>query len=78
MIAYDGHTGWANTRALKIAGINRHTKAPANGTIVKDPRSGDSSYRLTNINRSEPSASLFEVPADYRIRETGIRQFERQ
>jgi hypothetical protein len=47
-------------------------------TEHKDPRSGDSTYRLTNISRNEPSASLFEVPADYRIRETGIRRFERQ
>lgn len=36
LVAYDGHTGWANTRALKAAGITRRTKAPANGTIVKD------------------------------------------
>jgi hypothetical protein len=47
-------------------------------TEHKDPRSGDSSYKLTSITRSEPAASLFEVPADYRIRETGIRRFDRQ
>jgi hypothetical protein len=47
-------------------------------TEHKDPRSGDSTYRLTNISRNEPAASLFEVPADYRIRETGIRRFDRQ
>lgn len=41
LTAYDGHTGWANTRALKLAGINRRTKNPANGTVVKDPRSGE-------------------------------------
>ncbi len=41
LIAYDGHTGWANTRALKLAGITRRTKAPANGVIVKDPRTGE-------------------------------------
>ena len=41
LTAYDGHTGWANTRALKLAGINRRTKNPANGTIVKDPRTGE-------------------------------------
>jgi predicted amidohydrolase YtcJ len=41
LIAYDGHTGWANTKALKAAGINRRTKAPANGVIVKDPRTGE-------------------------------------
>jgi predicted amidohydrolase YtcJ len=41
LIAYDGHTGWANTRALKLAGITRRTINPANGVIVKDPRTGE-------------------------------------
>jgi len=41
LIAYDGHTGWANTAALKAAGITRRTKAPAGGVIVKDPRTGE-------------------------------------
>jgi predicted amidohydrolase YtcJ len=41
LTAYDGHTGWANTRALKLAGITRRTKNPANGTIVKDARTGE-------------------------------------
>ena len=38
LIAYDGHTGWANTRALEAAGITRATKNPANGIIVRDAR----------------------------------------
>jgi hypothetical protein len=32
-----------------------------------DPRFGEQTYRLTNINRSEPDPSLFEVPSGYRI-----------
>ena len=36
-------------------------------TSHHDPRSGDTLYRLTGINRSEPVRSLFEVPSDYRI-----------
>ena len=32
-----------------------------------DPRSGDSTTRLTNISRAEPDASLFQVPPDYQI-----------
>jgi hypothetical protein len=36
-------------------------------TRHSDPRAGETIYRLTNINRSEPARSLFEVPADYRI-----------
>lgn len=35
-----------------------------------DPRFGETVYRLTNINRSEPDRSLFEVPLDYTIKET--------
>ena len=34
-----------------------------------DPRTGVVEYRLTNINRSEPPADLFVVPADYTISE---------
>jgi len=34
-----------------------------------DPRSGEVVYTLTNINRSEPDPALFQVPADYKIRE---------
>jgi len=34
-----------------------------------DPRTGETTYRLTNINRAEPVRSLFEVPTDYTISE---------
>jgi hypothetical protein len=35
-----------------------------------DPRSGETVYRMTNIKRGEPSASLFTVPEGYSIKET--------
>jgi hypothetical protein len=35
-----------------------------------DPRFGESTYRLTDINRSEPAHSLFEVPSDYTVKES--------
>lgn len=38
-------------------------------TKHSDPRNGETTYRLTNINRIEPARSLFEVPADYTLRE---------
>ena len=41
MTAYDGHTSWVNTRALAIAGITKKTKDPANGVIVKHPKTGE-------------------------------------
>lgn len=34
-----------------------------------DPRFGDVTYRLVNIARSEPPAHLFDVPADFTIRD---------
>ena len=41
LVAYDGHTGWANTRALEAAGITGRTPSPTHGVIVKDPRTGE-------------------------------------
>jgi predicted amidohydrolase YtcJ len=41
LVAYDGHTGWANTAALKAAGITRSTRNPAGGIIVRDSRTGE-------------------------------------
>jgi hypothetical protein len=45
-------------------------------TRYSDPRTGESSYRLQNIIRAEPDRSLFMVPPDYTVRETGIRRME--
>jgi len=36
-----------------------------------DPRFGESTYRVTNISRSEPDAALFQVPSDYTIIDGG-------
>ena len=33
-----------------------------------DPRFGETVYRLTNINRSEPSPDLFQVPEGYEVK----------
>jgi hypothetical protein len=38
-------------------------------TRHRDPRSGETTYRLTNINRGEPDRSLFELPANYTLLE---------
>jgi len=35
--------------------------------VQRDPRSGETIYRLTNISRSEPPADLFVVPSNYKI-----------
>ena len=38
-------------------------------TKHSDPRTGDESFRLTNINRAEPAAYLFQAPTGYQIYE---------
>ena len=37
-------------------------------TKHSDPRTGETSFALKNINRSSPPAYLFEVPADYTVK----------
>jgi predicted amidohydrolase YtcJ len=36
--AYDGHTSWANSKALAVAGITRETPDPPNGKIIRDEK----------------------------------------
>ncbi|HEU4411546.1 MAG TPA: amidohydrolase [Polyangiaceae bacterium] len=36
MTSYDEHTGWANTAALRAAGVGRLSRDPEHGVIVKD------------------------------------------
>ena len=45
--------------ALKVLVMSRQS----------DPRFGETTYRLTNINRSEPSPALFEIPSDFKVDE---------
>src|SRR5438874_2208034 len=45
-------------------------------TLRKDPRNGESTYRLLNVLRRDPDPSLFQVPPEYTVKETGIRRIE--
>ena len=36
LTAFDGHTAWANSKALAMAGITRQTPDPPNGSFVRD------------------------------------------
>ncbi len=53
--AFDGHTWWANSKALQLAGVTRQTPDPAGGFIVRDPKTG------------EPTGALKEDAADMLI-----------
>jgi hypothetical protein len=41
----------------------------------RDPRTGDSVYRLRNIVKAEPPQDLFTVPADYQVRGGALGAF---
>lgn len=43
---YDGHTYWANSKALALAGITRDTPDPPNGIIVRDPNTHEATGAL--------------------------------
>ena len=36
--AFDGHSSWANSKALALAGIDRNTPDPPNGKIIRDEK----------------------------------------
>ncbi len=61
--AYDGHSSWANTKALELAGITGTTPDPANGVIVRDPRTRQATGAL-----KETAGALIEkvIPAPTR------------
>jgi hypothetical protein len=54
---------WRSTD-LKVLVLTKHN----------DPRTGESTYRLSNVVRAEPDPSLFMVPPDYTVKDTGIRR----
>src|SRR5438132_3068653 len=43
---FDGHTYWANSKALALAGITRETPDPPNGAIVRDAQTGEATGAL--------------------------------
>jgi hypothetical protein len=43
-----------------------------------DPRMGETTFQLTNIQRQEPDASLFQVPADYAVEQGRASHFVRR
>ena len=54
--SFDGHSWWANSKALHLAGITRATADPAGGTLVRDEKTG------------EPTGAIKEDAADDVVR----------
>ena len=60
--SYDGHTAWANSRALEIAGVTAQSKFDGYGEVVIDQKTGEptgvlkeSAMRLVRSKIPEPS-----------------------
>jgi predicted amidohydrolase YtcJ len=70
--AFDGHTWWANSKALQLAGITRETPNPAGGEIVRDPNTGEATGTMKEdaadalMTRVIPMPSREETLAAYR------------
>ena len=57
----DGHAGWANSKAMALAGITATSKAPAGGEIIKDQKGQptgvfiDNAMALITANITQPT-----------------------
>ena len=63
--AADGHSGWVNSKALKLAGITRATPDPKDGQIERDPKTREATGTLREsamdlVGRLVPSATAEE------------------
>ena len=68
MICYDGHTAWANSRALALAGITAKTPDPPGGVIVKDPRTGEPTGVLKEAAKELMATVVPQPTRDDRLR----------
>lgn len=64
----DGHTGWANSKALEIAGIDRNTPDPVDGRIDRDPETGEAIGSLQEGAMKLVTAHIPPTTLDDRIR----------
>lgn len=78
--AYDGHTGWANTKALELAGILQEDgRELVNGIIVRD-ENGRATGELREGDAMDAVFRLVPVPDSNRKRELlklAIREFNK-
>jgi hypothetical protein len=62
-----------NDRAIQV--VSERWYSPELQIVVKsvrsDPRFGTTTYTVTNLQKTEPDASLFTIPAHYAVKEGG-------
>lgn len=83
----DGHSGWANSRALDIAGITNDTPDPVDGYVDRDPETGEAigslqegAMRLVERHIPEPTFEERVAALEYardRMHSVGITSFQK-
>lgn len=76
----DGHSGWANSKALEIAGITKDTPSPADGIIDKDPETGEligslQEGAMSLVRRHIPPTSLADRQLGLRYAQTLLHSY---
>jgi len=66
-----------NDRDIQVTGESWYSEELKTTVMTKhsDPRTGEESFRLTNIRRGEPGAYLFQPPSGYTIKDPTERKF---
>lgn len=72
----DGHMVLANSAALRLAGIDKHTQDPPGGVIVRDPKTEeptgilkDAAVSLVESKYPPPTAAEYDAALDAALRE---------
>lgn len=80
MVCYDGHSGWANSKALALAGITKDTPNPPHGEIVKDPKTGEPTGALKEAATVLVEEVIPKTTPDerYELMRRAIRQLSSQ
>lgn len=72
LYAADGHSLWASSRALELAGITRETPDPPNGRIERDPATGEPTGTLREAAAGVIEKILPATTAEERVQ--GLRR----
>jgi len=66
LVAYDGHTGWANKEALREFGITKDTNSPA---VKKDPTTGEPTGILIGLASGISAGFMSRLPRETKAQE---------
>ena len=67
LVAYDGHTAWANKEALREFGITKRTKSPA---VQMDPKTGEPTGILIGLSSGIAAEFLSRMPGQTKAEES--------